>query len=129
MKHSILFIRNTDEQMTGGDCCGRVMRGGSIRGFEGEAPEIREKMEAIGDLYCKAKDIVGENASLVQVDPRNLGYLIPRLWGDVWRFRPPLKEALRTLFLTFSPPAVVIDGRIAFNRQVPSVEELEAAIS
>ena len=85
-------------------------------------------MQSVGDLYCRVKDNLQDKADLVQVDPRNLGYLVPRLWGDIWRYRPPLKDALRTLFLSFTPPAIVIDGRIVYNHELPSLDELLAGI-
>ena len=62
------------------------------------------------------------------VDPRNHLYLIPKLLADVIRYRPPLLDALRTLFMVFAVPAVIANGRVAYSGRIPEAREAVAAL-
>ena len=62
------------------------------------------------------------------VDPRNHLYLIPKLLADVVRYRPPLLDALRTVFMVFAVPAVIANGRVAYSSDIPEAPEAVAAI-
>ena len=62
------------------------------------------------------------------VDPRNNLYLIPKLLADVIRYRPPLLEALRALFMVFGVPAVIANGRVVYSGDIPEAGEAVATL-
>jgi hypothetical protein len=68
-----------------------------------------------------------EEVELEVVDPRNHIYLIPRLVRDIFRYRVPVSEGLRTLF-SFSIPSIVINGKLAFVKEIPPPEALKEKI-
>jgi len=66
--------------------------------------------------------------SVNAVDPRNQLYLVPKLLADVFRYRPPLLEALRTLFMVFAVPAVIANGRVVYSGDIPEAAEAVATL-
>jgi hypothetical protein len=120
---SVVFIREIDQQMTGSNCCGKLEGENACQGGEYVFPERREVMEKIGPLYRMIKQNYKDEVELEMVDPRNQVYLIPRLVKDIFRYRVPLSEGLKTLF-SFSIPSIVINGRLAFEKEIPTPEVL-----
>jgi len=119
---SVLLIREHAEQLTGSGCCGKLEGDSSLTGGEAVFGHSRRQARDLGVLHRALRrffpaDERGERVSIVIVDPRNQLYLAAKLWRDVLRHRPPWREALRSLFQTFSVPAVVVNGRVVSTRQ------------
>jgi hypothetical protein len=123
---SVLLVRETAEFVTGGKCCqGRAIPGGDE---DPSLARLRRQQEHFGALHRMIRRFYpeptgespdeqhdeqhGPRVELVTVDPRNQLYLLGKLWSDLWRSPPPLGEALATALEFFSPPAVIVDGRI-----------------
>lgn len=132
---SVVLISDRPEQMTGSGCCGKVEGDSSITGAERyfeEACQIREEM---GLLHRTVRRLYSEEVeqgmiTIVQVDPRNQLYLMPKLWRDVFRYRPGWKAGLRSMFQFFSLPAVIVNGRAIHRRgQLVTPDELSHAIA
>ncbi len=120
----LLFIRETDQQITGSNCCGKLEGENACPRGEYLFPENRAVMESVGRLYRAVKERFSEDDVEVEmVDPRNQIYLVPRLIRDALRFRLPLSEALRTLF-TFSIPSIIINGRLVYSGELPGAHAL-----
>jgi hypothetical protein len=121
---SVVFIREIDQQMTGSNCCGKLEGDNACQGGEFVFSERRRVMEKMGLLYRIIRERYGDEVELEVVDPRNQLYLIPRLVKDVFRYRVPFTEGLKTLF-SFSIPSIVINGRLAFVKDMPAPEALK----
>lgn len=65
---------------------------------------------AVGQLLPPAD--AEYQVSVVAVDPRHQLRLIPKLLGDVFRYRPGWRAGLKTALQFFSLPAVVVNGRV-----------------
>jgi hypothetical protein len=124
---SVVFIREIDQQMTGSNCCGKLEGENACQGGEYVFPERRQVMEKMGSLYRMIKQRYKDEVELEVVDPRNHVYLIPRLVKDIFRYRVPFSEGLKTLF-SFSIPSIVINGRLAFVKEIPAPEALKEKI-
>jgi len=121
---SILLIREAAEQMTGSGCCGRLEGDSDLIGGKKAFAEVRRQQEAFGILHRAVIEFFGEQQqrgelSIVTIDPRNQLYLIPKLFQDVWRYRPGWRSGLCALCQWFSLPAVIVNGRVLSARGVP----------
>jgi hypothetical protein len=127
-KPSIILIRETEEQVAGSGCCGKFE--GDFARFAGKwiFPERRQIKESMGAVTRWLKEEFGNAIELTIVDPRNQLYLFPKIVRDVWRFRPSLAAALRSVCLAFSFPAVLVNGAVKFSRRVPAREEILHAV-
>ncbi len=123
--HDAVLVVERAEQLTGSGCCGKLEGDNAFQGGEPVFEDSRRDQEAAGPLFQLLSGF-GPHWTVEIVDPRNLLALWPRLWQHVWRHRPPLLSALRTLSLAFSAPALLLDGRVVVNRRLPSREWLEA---
>lgn len=128
MDHSILFIRETQEQITGSDCCG-VLRGEFNR--ENGLPLFQDTLEKnkilneLGDyLYQKYHP----GFEIKYIDPRNQMYLIPKLIKDVFIYKPSFKDSLKTIFQFFNCPAIIVNGCVINYKSFSSNSEIEKYI-
>ena len=108
---SIIIIREDAEQWTGSDCCGKL-EGDNVQPDEAKMRII----EGMGSLFMDLKE---RFRNVILIDPRNQPYLFPKIFLELMRFRPPLKEALKTLFMVYSIPAVIVNGKVLFSGTVP----------
>lgn len=120
LKASVLVIREIAEQLSASDCCGKlgpeqIPRAQSL----GPLEDPRVRHERAGALAEGLRRRLGERAEVHQVDPRNLAYLVPKLVRDYWVYRPPLGAFARAVFLFFSPPALIVNGRVLASRELP----------
>ena len=122
---SVLLIREHAEQVTGSGCCGKLSGDDSLVGDTSRIfAEARSTQEHFGLLHRAIREFFPANSSggelppvrVVTVDPRNQLYLLPKLARDVWHYRPGWRDALRTLSLSFSLPAVIVNGRVLSRR-------------
>lgn len=123
-KPSIILIRETEEQVAGSGCCGKFEGDFAHCAGEWVFPERRQIKESMGAVTRCLKEEFGDAIELTIVDPRNQLYLFPKIVRDVWRFRPSLGAALRSICLAFSFPAVLVNGAVKFSRRVPAREEV-----
>jgi hypothetical protein len=114
---SVILIREFAQQLTGSGCCGKII--GSDRTLRGrELFQLTRKHQLeLGVLHQAVRKFFPQldgrdRVAVVVVDPRNQLYLIPKLLGDVLRYRPGWLAGLQTALQMFSLPAVVVNGRI-----------------
>jgi hypothetical protein len=121
---SVILIRENAEQLTGGGCCGTLDDDDpAVRG-RGVFRHARQQQHELGVLHRTIRrffpaDGVEPRVAVVTVDPRNQLYLMAKLIGDVFRYRPGLVAGLRTALQMFSLPAVVLNGRVISRRDRP----------
>ena len=129
---SVILIRESEEQLSGSGCCGRLE--GDFLACRGEPvfPERRAIMNAMGPVYRTLRTRFGAAVEVQVVDPRNLFSLIFLLLRDFWGFRVGVVEALRTLG-RLPVQAVVVNGRLVARGEWPDPMEvvgiLDEAIS
>lgn len=121
---SVLLIRENPEQMTGSGCCGKLEGDTALTGGDRVFQHARQHQREMGVLHRAIREFFppcdGTERVRVQiVDPRNQLYLLPRLWRDVWHYRPGLWAGLRTACELFSLPAVIVNGRVLSRRKRP----------
>lgn len=120
---SVLLIREYAEQTTGNGCCGTMRSRGTLDArhfFDVSLPEREQvaRLDHVLDKLFPPRD-GRPQVCVTIVDPRNQLYLIPKLWRDVWRYRPGWRAALATLLQCFSLPAVIVGGRVISRRGRP----------
>ncbi|MGE3807102.1 MAG: hypothetical protein AB7K24_20760 [Gemmataceae bacterium] len=112
---SVLLICEQPELLTGSGCCRLHARNGAMD-LSSIFRDVDDQREKIGLLYRVlrrffARDLEEKSLAIVCVDPRNQLYLVPKLWRDVWRYRPGWKAGCLAAFQAFALPAVVVNGR------------------
>jgi hypothetical protein len=112
---SILFVTERPEQLTGGDCCGRLHGDLHLLGCPEFFVEARKRQQALAEVERLLREAFGSwqgYFEIVWLDPQNQGYLMARLLRHVLRYRPGFRAALRTLTQWFRLPAILINGRV-----------------
>ena len=124
MVPSVLLIREYEEQLTGSDCCG-VLRGEFSK--ENGIPvfkDTHEKNQFINEVGSFLNNNYDSHIELKYIDPRNQLYLVPKLFKDVFNYRPPLLKSLKTLFQLFHCPAIIINGIVLIFPNFPQFLKL-----
>lgn len=121
---SVVLIRENAEQLTGSGCCGKLEGDNALLGGSNVFQHTRQGQRELGLLHRTLREFFPpregrEQVSIVTVDPRNQLYLIAKLWRDVFRYRPGISAALRTMLQLFSLPAVIVNGRVISRRNRP----------
>jgi hypothetical protein len=112
--NSAIIIRDFPGQVSGGDCCGRL----DLDIYPGDPEEdpflrVRKIGETCGEIHLELQRRLSPDALIVQqIDPRNQISLFFLLVKEVIRYKPPLFLALKTIFMVFSLPAVIFNGRV-----------------
>ncbi|MFW6125035.1 MAG: hypothetical protein ACOC46_02705 [Pirellulales bacterium] len=110
---SVILVRESAEQLTGSGCCGKLEGDNASRNGEALFADSRRHQQHMGRLYRAVREhFQPEQVDVIEVDPRNQLYLSARLLRDVVRFRPRLRDGVRTALQAFSLPAVVVNGRV-----------------
>lgn len=127
-KPSVIIIRESEEQVAASGCCGKFE--GDFARCSGEwvFPERRRIKERTGEVARWLHDEFGDTIDLAVVDPRNQLCLLLKIVGDVWHFRPPLWPAIRSLCMAFAFPAVLVNGKVTFSRNVPARDDVVPAV-
>ncbi|MFQ5770012.1 MAG: hypothetical protein ACE5HX_05715 [bacterium] len=124
MKPSIILIRETEAQMTGSGCCGKLE--GDNSQFCGNYifEEKRKIKEEMGGIAQALHQQFGDGIEMVVVDPRNQLYLYPKILKDIWTYRPTLKSALKGIFMIISVPSIIINGEICYSKKLPTIGQI-----
>lgn len=120
---SVILIRESEEQLTGSGCCGRL-EGEFLRCGDGRRvfAERRTAMERMGPLYRGLRRGYGDSVEIQVLDPRNVSLLFILL-RDFLRYRVGLREAMRTL-VDLPVQAVVVNGRLVARSEWPPLEDV-----
>ena len=87
--------------------------------------EIRESAGECGRLYRELRERYGEDeVEIIQIEPKDYIYVLPRVIKDVIKRRGPLGSSIRTLLLWHPVPAVIVNGRIVGDGKVPDAREI-----
>jgi hypothetical protein len=121
---SVILIRENAEQLTGSGCCGKLEGDDGLLGRPDLFEHVRRQQLELGVLHRAVRKFYPpvdgrERVAMATVDPRNQLYLIAKLWGDAWRYRPGFWAGLRTVLQLFSLPAVIVNGRVLSRRGQP----------
>jgi hypothetical protein len=121
-KPSVIIVRENDG--TGGCiCCSGGMGdyGKKHPSYEG----IRKVAEECGRLHREITEKFGEDeVEIMQIEPRAYFYLMPKVLKDVLKFKPSITSALRTMFLWYPVPTVIVNGKPVGLGRVPTIEEV-----
>jgi|GEM_PF-679375 len=126
-RHQILLIRQSEGQLTGSGCCGKVGgRHSYLRDTETFA-DTRRDMEAMGRVYQALRHAFGERVEITMADPRNLIWLLPSLLRAGYR-SGGTQGAWQAVRGGFAPCAVLVDGQVVASGEVPEPEAVVAAV-
>ena len=130
-KDRVIIVREQDELVAA--CC-VPFEGEFIREI-GKVDLFINNTQAIqttGELYNRLKQEYGDSIDIDVVDPRNPGYLFPRLIKDIIRYKVSSIQALKTIFALRSP-AVVLNGKLLMSghKQLSTkvLEQIKSMIS
>lgn len=127
---SIILIRETDAQLTGSGCCGKLEGDNTKFSNSFVFAERREIKETMGDILQTLTKRFSNSIEISVVDPRNMLYLYPKILKDVVRYRPSVKFALKAIFMMITVPSIVINGEISraslFENKEAIVRKIES---
>lgn len=87
--------------------------------------EIRKAAGECGRLHREIRERYGEEeVEIIQVEPKDYIYVLPRVIRDILKRREPLISSIRTLLLWCPVPAVIVNGKVVGKGKVPGAEEL-----
>ena len=124
---SVLLVREWEQQLSGGGCCGRLEGDVLRQGREHLFADRRRIMEGMGPVYRGIRGRFGDSVSVMVVDPRNSIVLLPGLLRDFVRYRVGWRDALHTL-RGLSTIAVIVNGRLFARGAWPETESLLAQL-
>ena len=132
-KPSIILIRETDAQLTGSGCCGKLEGDNAKFNDSFVFAETRQIKETMGDVFQTLTKKFSDSVEIAVVDPRNFLYLYPKILKDVLVFRPSLKSTLKAIFMMIAVPSIVINGEIFrtndFSNNEEVVQQIESLIN
>lgn len=87
---------------------------------------IRESAGECGRLHRELRERYGEEeVEIIQIEPKDYIYVLPRVIKDIIKRREPLIPSIRTLLLWHPVPAVIVNGRVVGgNGKVPEAQEI-----
>ena len=127
-KPSIILIRETDAQLTGSGCCGKLEGDNAKFSNSFVFSETRQIKETMGDVLQSLTKRFSDSIEISVVDPRNFLYLYPKILKDVLVFRPSLKSTLKALFMMIAVPSIIINGEIFRTSDFSNNEEVAQRI-
>jgi len=127
-KPSIILIRETDAQLTGSGCCGKLEGDNAKFNDSFVFAETRKIKETMGDVFQTLTKRFSDSIEMSVVDPRNFLYLYPKILKDVFVFRPSLKSTLKALFMMIAVPSIIINGEIFRTSDFSNNEEVAQRI-
>lgn len=127
-KPSIILIRETDAQLTGSGCCGKLEGDNAKFNESFVFSETRQIKETMGDIFQTLTKKFTGSVEIAIVDPRNFLYLYPKILKDVLVFRPSLKSTLKAIFMMIAVPSIIINGEIFRTNEFSNNEEVAQRI-
>ena len=127
-KPSIILIRETDAQLTGSGCCGKLEGDNAKFNDSFVFAETRQIKETMGDVFQTLTKKFADSVEIAVVDPRNFLYLYPKILKDVLVFRPSLRSTLKAIFMMIAVPSIVINGEIFRTNDFSNNEEVAQRI-
>ena len=127
-KPSIILIRETDAQLTGSGCCGKLEGDNAKFNDSFVFAETRKIKETMGDVFQTLTKRFSDSIEMSVVDPRNFLYLYPKILKDVFVFRPSLKSTLKAFFMMIAVPSIIINGEIFRTSDFSNNEEVAQRI-
>ncbi len=127
-KPSIILIRETDAQLTGSGCCGKLDGDNAKFNDSFVFAETRQIKETMGDVFQTLTKKFSDSVEIAVVDPRNFLYLYPKILKDVLVFRPSLRSTLKAIFMMITVPSIVINGEIFRTNDFSNNEEVAQRI-
>jgi hypothetical protein len=86
---------------------------------------IRESAGECGRLHRELREKYGEEeVEIIQIEPKDYIYVLPRVLRDIIKRREPLVSSLRTLLLWHPVPTVIVNGKTVSSGAVPSASAL-----
>lgn len=134
-RHSVVLVRQWDQQVGGSGCCGRLdgeALGVLGRGGDDPYAHCRADMERTGAVYRALRDRFGEDeVELTVVDPRNTAWLLPAVWRAARRRGLPWRTAARQVTAATSATALICDGLVLGRDVTPeqAVTAVEADLA
>jgi hypothetical protein len=90
---------------------------------------VRKIAEECGRLHRGITEKFGEDeVEIIQIEPRAYFYLMPKVLKDVLKFKPSVISAIRTMFLWYPVPTVIVNGKPVGLGRVPTIDEVEREI-
>ena len=87
--------------------------------------EIRESAGECGRLHREIRERYGEDeVEIIQIEPKDYIYVVPRLIKDILKRRGPFISSLRTLLLWYPVPAVIVNGKMVGSGSVPRANDI-----
>jgi len=123
-----LLIGESEEQLTGSDCCGVLWGEFNKENGHPVFKDTHEKNKLINELGNHFTQKYKTQLDIKYIDPRNQVYLIPKLFKDVFCYKLPLLKSIITLFHLFRCPAIIINGTVINYSSFSSVFEIEKYI-
>lgn len=129
MEHRLILVRETDAQMSGSGCCGRLGGENDELGDAETYAHTRREMESMGEVYRALKrELFDEDVSFEMVDPRNMVWLVPAIMRDGRRHGRRVSETISQVRRGIAYNSVILDGKVLFHGHVPSPEDAVAAV-
>ncbi|MFQ5865242.1 MAG: hypothetical protein ACE5IW_08460, partial [bacterium] len=128
-KPSIILIRETDAQITGSGCCGKLEGDNAKFRDDYVFAETRKIKEDMGEIVQALYQNFGEAVEITVVDPRNQLYLYPKIIKDIWKFRPSTKSTIKGMLMMISVPSIIINGEVCYSTRIPNAKEIVETIA
>lgn len=81
----------------------------------------------LGELGSRIKKRFKNKIEIKYIDPRNQLYLIHRLLKEVFIYKPPIFQALKTTLQFFRCPAIIVNGivvNISYPDKITVIEKM-----
>lgn len=120
-------MREWEQQMTGGRCCGRLDCDFTQHAKDRPFAERRAVMERMGSIYRLLREQFGDVIDIDVIDPRNASLLFI-LVREFWSHGVGVRAALRTLSC-LPKQAVIVNGRVIDATDHPDPRRIVAAVA
>jgi hypothetical protein len=124
--HSIIFILESEGQLTGSDCCGKLEGDWRLEQGQSIFNQQRKVITDVAPLFLVIREKYQDKFDISQVDPRNQLFLFPKIVSLILHFKHFSLASLRGLFMIYRLPAIIINGEVKYSGQLPTEAELIA---
>lgn len=118
-----MIIVREDDGTGGCICCSGGMGGFAKK--EHSYDGIRKVAEECERLHREIRERFGDDGvDIIQIEPRAYLYLIPKVLKDILKFNPSIPSVIRTIFLWYPVPVVIVNGKPVGTGRVPTTDEV-----